>query len=188
MLHIMIASNEAWIVPARESERRFVQFNVSDVHMQILEWFDPLFKQLEDGGLAAMLFDLLHHNLADWHPRNLPANTNLLEQQRLSLRPLDAWFVELLESGVLAGADPDQPHRARSGKWYKEIDSGDYTRTVLRNGLLDSPADSSRACAPPLATIKWANTFVAGAATTLGACYVNVDGHFRRWPNCARGG
>ncbi|MBA4033805.1 MAG: hypothetical protein C0480_04250 [Bradyrhizobium sp.] len=137
MLHIMIASNEAWIIPAGESERRFVQFNVSDVHMQDSEWFDPLFKQLVDGGLAAMLFDLLHHNLADWHPRNLPANTNLLEQQRLSLRPLDAWFVELLESGVLAGSDPDQPHRARSGKWHKEVDSGDYTRTVLTNGLLD---------------------------------------------------
>lgn len=138
MLHVMLASNEAWIVPAGEGERRFVQFDVSDIHMQNNEWFGPLFKQLDEGGLAAMLHDLLNHPLDDWHPRQLPANTNLLQQQKMSLRPLDAWFVELLESGVLVGCDPEQPNRARSGKYLKLIDGDEeFAKTITANGLFD---------------------------------------------------
>ena len=61
-----------------------------------------------------------------------------LEQQKRSLRPLDAWFVELLEGGVLAGCDPDQPNCVRSGKWQQEIDVGsDYPRIVTMPGLFD---------------------------------------------------
>ena len=81
MLHILIASNEDWVVPAGERERRFVKFDVPDLHMQDAAWFGPIVAQLEDGGYAAMLFDLLHHDLGDWHPRNLPKDTGLLEQQ-----------------------------------------------------------------------------------------------------------
>lgn len=155
-LHIIIASNENWIVPAGESERRFVQFHVSDAHIQDESWFGPLFEQLEGGGYVAMLHDLLHHDLGDWHPRMLPANTNLLEQQKLSLRPLDAWFVELLETGVLTGCDPGHPNRARSGKWQKEIESsGDYPRVMTMNGLLDE----ARVIEPRLRAHTNANQF-----------------------------
>jgi Family of unknown function (DUF5906) len=138
MLHVLMSSNEDWVVPASEWERRYMMCEMSDIHIQSEEWFRPLKAQLEDGGHAAMLFDLLHRDLGNWHPRNLPADTGLLKQQKLSLRPLDAWFVELLESGVLAGSDPDKPNCARSGKWQKEMDGGgDYPRYIQMSGLYD---------------------------------------------------
>jgi hypothetical protein len=59
MLHVMMASNEDWIVPASERERHYVLNEVADVHMQDAAWFEPIYRQMEDGGHAAMLHDLL---------------------------------------------------------------------------------------------------------------------------------
>ena len=41
MLHIIMASNEDWIVPAGEDERRYPVFTVSGDHMQDEQWFKP---------------------------------------------------------------------------------------------------------------------------------------------------
>jgi hypothetical protein len=67
-LHVMMASNEDWVVPAGEIERRFVVQKVADDHAQDDAWFKPLYEQLHNGGLEAMLFDLLQRDLGDWHP------------------------------------------------------------------------------------------------------------------------
>jgi hypothetical protein len=136
MLHILMASNEDWIVPASERERRYVLNEVNDSHIQDATWFDPMFRQLEDGGAAAMLHDLLAYKLPDnWHPRKIPANAGLLDQQMRSLSPFDTWFLELLETGQLAGCDPRRPNEARSGDFEEVITSGDHDRHVKRIGL-----------------------------------------------------
>jgi hypothetical protein len=49
--------------------------------------------QLDNGGHAAMLFDLLHQYLGDWHPRKMPEDCGLADQQALSLSPLDTWWL-----------------------------------------------------------------------------------------------
>jgi hypothetical protein len=82
--------------------------------MQDLKYFAPLFDQLEHGGYSAMLFDLLHRDLEGWHPRHFPKTDALREQQQQSLSALDAWWVELLETGTLEGADPNAPNCAVS--------------------------------------------------------------------------
>ncbi len=101
MLHVMMASNEKWVVPAGEHERRYAVFQVSEEKRQDQCWFEPIYKQLEDGGYAAMLHDLLHRELGEWHPRQIPMTDALREQQLQSLEPLDAWLVELFEEGQL---------------------------------------------------------------------------------------
>ncbi len=137
-LHIVMASNENWVVPSGECERRYVLCEVPDSQIQSREWFAPLYAQMDAGGYAAMLYDLLHHDLGDWHPRDLPTDTGLFEQQRLSLAPLDNWWCELLERGTLAGSDPEQPNCARSGKWQQGTqDKNDAWHFVTRPGLLD---------------------------------------------------
>src|SRR5262249_4480997 len=90
-LHVMFASNNDWVVPAGEYERRFVVGNVSDVHLQDQAWFGPLYKQLRDGGYEAMLYDLLQMDLGDWHPRRIVRTAALAEQQEESLDPFDEW-------------------------------------------------------------------------------------------------
>jgi hypothetical protein len=118
-------------------------FDVSDIHIQEEAWFIPIYKQLDDGGYSAMLYDLLHHDLGDFHPRRLPKMTDpLVDQQRKSLSALDAWWVQLLETGVLEGADPLYPNRAVSNRYQHEVDikTGYGTtgsRIVTQLGLFD---------------------------------------------------
>lgn len=45
-LHIAMASNETWVVPAGYGERRYAMFGISDTHMQDQKWFEPLFEQM----------------------------------------------------------------------------------------------------------------------------------------------
>ena len=137
MLHVLMASNEDWIVPAGEHERRFAVFEVSERHLQDEKWFNPLYQQLENGGYAAMLHDLLQHKLGDWHPRRFLRPAALLKQQKQSLGAFDAWWVELLETGELEGADPEAPCRAVSNTYDEEIPDGNYTRTVKHRGTTD---------------------------------------------------
>jgi hypothetical protein len=142
MLHIIMASNEDWIVPAGEQERRFAVFDVSDRQMQREAWFAPLYAQLEGGGYAAMLYDLQHRNLKEWHPRRIPKTEALLEQQLQSLQPLDVWWVELLETGVLESADPGAPDRAVSNTHEREVHESDgygrtHTQYFKERGLYD---------------------------------------------------
>lgn len=136
-LHAMLSSNEDWVVPAGEGERRFYKCIVSETHARDPKWFEPLYAQLENGGYEAMLFDLLNFDLGDWHPRHLPRDAGLLDQQKLSLSPLDSWWVELLETGTLYGANPKDPGRAVSNKYETTIDVGSYERITTELGLYD---------------------------------------------------
>jgi hypothetical protein len=147
MSHVMLASNEDWVVPAGEYERRFAVFDVSERKRQQEAWFGPLYQQLENGGYGAMLFDLLRRDLEDWHPRRIPRTQALLDQQSTSLDPFDAWWVELLKIGTLWGANPGMPHTAVSNSYDEEVtnESG-YTRTVRRRCLYDQ----ARAISPRL--------------------------------------
>jgi hypothetical protein len=151
MLHVIMASNEDWVTPAGEHERRFAVNNVSGCHIQDKSWFDALYAQLDSGGYAAMLYDLLHHDISGWHPRQLRRTGALLTQQQLSLDPLDSWWVELLEGGVLEGANPNAPSQAVSNGYEREIIETDgfggrRTRRVKQLGLYDQ----ARAISPRL--------------------------------------
>src|SRR5262249_59373668 len=84
----MMASNNDWVVPAGEHERRFVVQKVSNVHRQDPAWFGPLYKKMREAGYEAMLFDLLARDLGDWHPRDIVRTTALVDQQMKSLSPL----------------------------------------------------------------------------------------------------
>ena len=150
-LHVMLASNNEWVIPAGAHERRFMVQRVADTHRQDAAWFAPIFQQMRSGGYQAMLFDLLERDLRDWHPRRIVHTAALAEQQDESLSPLDAWWLELLQSAVLAGSNSSAPDRAISNKYEDEVRDfdhfgGERTRTVKRDGLYDQ----ARAVSPKL--------------------------------------
>jgi hypothetical protein len=106
-LKIIMASNEKWVVPAGLDERRFAIFDVSEEHKQKRDYFVPLYEELKNGGKAAMLYDLLHMDLEDWHPRyDIPQTAALQDQKRLSLNPYDQWWLGLLIEGMLPNDEP----------------------------------------------------------------------------------
>lgn len=104
-VHLMMASNNDWLVPAgMDGERRFAVFNVNEKRRQDSAFFDALNRQLEQGGHAGFLHDMLARNISDWHPRdNVPQTEALREQIELSQSPEESWWESLLDSGKVPG-------------------------------------------------------------------------------------
>jgi len=82
-LHIIMASNEEWVVEMDKDDWRFVPFRISDHRAHDRAYFDPLCNQMEkDGGNAGMLHNLLTMDLGDWRPDDKPPNTKAKELQQ----------------------------------------------------------------------------------------------------------
>jgi hypothetical protein len=110
-LKIAMAANADWVVPASAGERRYAVFACADTYVRGRckdverdSYFNALHHELDHGGREAMLYDLLNHDLGDWHPRQIYETDALREQKEQSLSPLEEWFVEVLQDGELPGA------------------------------------------------------------------------------------
>lgn len=112
-LSIVMASNESWVVPASEDERRFAVFDVSDAHRQDFAYFKAL-RQATELSLGSFLDEMLTMDLGDWHPRqDVPATKGLVEQQAESVSPLVNWLGQILEEGALPFATRDSSGQNR---------------------------------------------------------------------------
>lgn len=106
LVHLMMASNNEWVVPAGLNARRFAVFDVSDRRRGDAAFFRALNAQMDDGGLAAMAHDLLALDLGDWHPsRHVPRTQALADQKAMSLDPASRWWMGLLDRGALPTSD-----------------------------------------------------------------------------------
>ena len=102
LIHLMMASNNEWVIPAGLDARRFAVFDVADVRRNDKAFFTALNAQLTSGGLAAMLHDLLSLDIKGWHPsRGIPKTQALAEQKAFSLEPASKWWMAQLDRGSL---------------------------------------------------------------------------------------
>ena len=103
-LHVVMAANAEWVIPASHDERRYAMFDVSDSRMDDSAYFRALHNEMRNGGLAAMMHDLLCVDLADWHPRMIVRNEALRLQKERGMDPRWAWLEWLLQQGWLPQA------------------------------------------------------------------------------------
>ena len=102
MLHVYMSSNSDWVVPASYDERRYFVLDVLDTHLGDRLYFNALYKQMEEGGLAAMIYALLNErNISSFDPRDVPKTEALADQHRRSLDTLDRWWLTVLERGFI---------------------------------------------------------------------------------------
>jgi hypothetical protein len=101
----MMASNHAWVVPAGPTARRFAVFDVKNIRKDNRAYFNAIIDQMYNGGLAAMLHDLLHHGLNGFEVRTVPQTGALAEQKMHSLEPKAAWLLDILISGRVFDGD-----------------------------------------------------------------------------------
>jgi hypothetical protein len=107
MLTVMMASNEKWVVPAGEDDRRFVVFDLLDTHKQDSDYFGAIRRELNAGGREGFLHDMLAMDLEGWHPRDdRPMTQAKAEQIAESAGPLVHWLGNILAEGAL-------PYRVR---------------------------------------------------------------------------
>ena len=149
-LNLSITSNADHFVPVSNTARRFFIPTVSIARMQDLDYFNDLKADLEAGGYEALLWYLLNIDLTGFNVRKVPQTAALREQRDQSLDSLDSWWVELLENGVLTGADEFHPHKAVSNTYQREvllsttkvaspagIEQTPHYRHITQRGLID---------------------------------------------------
>lgn len=122
LLTIMMASNESWVAPVAEDDRRYVVFDVSDARKEDYAYFDALGEELDNGGREAFLHDMLAMDLKDWHPRKeRPETQALAEQKAQTADPLVEWLGAILADGAIP------------------VDARDKTGRVQKIAVLSNP-------------------------------------------------
>lgn len=129
---IAMASNEAWAVPADLGERRFAVFNVDDHHCGELSYFNDMQKQMDNGGCAAMMYELMHREY-DPQTLRLPPATNALADQRVyNLTPVQGYWHDCCEKSELMVRTP--PEDAEWVVWHEKDQS--FTKEEIYHGFL----------------------------------------------------
>ena len=100
-LHVMLTANAEWVVPASLSARRFLVLDASSRHVGDHDYFRTLWSELEAGGFAAFLYDMLRRDLCRFNWRQPPDTVGLQEQKKRSLATELAWWKEVLHRGYV---------------------------------------------------------------------------------------
>ena len=74
MLHIFMSSNAEWVVPAAIDERRFCVTDVADNRIGDRTYFAAITAQMENGGLAALVYDMLRRDITGFEVRDVPGD------------------------------------------------------------------------------------------------------------------
>ena len=100
-LHVLMASNEEWVIPASIDARRFFVLEVGEARKNDHAYFGAIWAQMEAGGYAAMLGELLAFDLAKFNVRAVPQTEALNCQRKLSLSTTDSWWSDCLARGYV---------------------------------------------------------------------------------------
>lgn len=141
-LKLILASNDAHVIPAQFFERRFMVLDVSPARQQDTEFFGALKKQLKNGGHEAFLHDLLERDISKFNHRDCPRTDALAEQQAYSFSEVESYWFEILEDGVFphSGAPiKGQKPRDEWGLIPKKILHDDFTTKARERGFARLP-------------------------------------------------
>lgn len=112
-VHLLMASNSQWVIPAGPDERRYFFLDVGNGRKQDSNYFVEIIRQLNAGGRAALLYDLSNYDLANFEVRNVPKTEALQEQKEISMSPEHEWWHgKLMDGRVLSG----------HWRWNREVD------------------------------------------------------------------
>jgi hypothetical protein len=101
MLHVIMSSNSDWVVPASHDERRYAALDAADNRIGNRKYFSDIARQMDAGGLAAMIYELLHRDISDFEVRDIPASSALAAQKKYSLDTIDRWWLAALDRGFV---------------------------------------------------------------------------------------
>jgi hypothetical protein len=109
-LRIIAASNNDWAVPTGIGDRRWFVLNVANTYAGTAHrsYWIALYAEMDNGGAAAMLYDLLAMDLSGFDVRAVPHTAAKAQQQVLSLRGTMAWLHHVLQEGAVGGDSWDK--------------------------------------------------------------------------------
>lgn len=137
-LHVIMASNEDWAVPASMDDRRFFVLDVKDDHRNAHSHFARIADQMSAGGYSALLDMLLRMDIQTFNVRQRPATKALETEKLMSLGPVEAYWYECLREGNLGLLDSksgDWPHRVPRAQVFDEVRRRSFSLRMSNVGL-----------------------------------------------------
>lgn len=99
-VHLFISSNEEWVVPAGERDRRFTVLDVPPTYIDNAGYWAPIWEALERGDGPANLLHFLLNVKYDRRKLLRPLNTAArADQLARSLPLIDQWWLNVLTEG-----------------------------------------------------------------------------------------
>jgi hypothetical protein len=98
-IHIIMASNEDWVVPVGNFDRRFFVLDVGDDQRRNRDYFGGIIAQLENGGYEALLHYLLNYNLKDYDVTDVPITAAHHDQKVFTMDGQQEWWYQKLQDG-----------------------------------------------------------------------------------------
>jgi hypothetical protein len=138
---LIFTSNQDWVVPVGIDERRFMVLEVVNLRANDPTYFNPIFEQMNDGGLAAMLHDLLNRKITS-NLRKPPETGALVDQRIQSLDGLRRWLWTIAREGEFVNPEPQDLQDVHSAK--KVITLQEDTPTSVACGVVIAAA--KKAC------------------------------------------
>jgi hypothetical protein len=129
-IHLMMASNERWVVPAATDDRRYFVLDVGDGRKNDGAYFKAIQAQLDADGREALLHHLQTLDLSGFNVRDVPKTDALREQQaHTASQGLTGLVRECYLTGTLPlGEKRPAPRRGRPAKsdplMFVRVDAG----------------------------------------------------------------
>ena len=129
MIHIMIASNGEWVVPAGQNSRRWFILDVSDSKITDRKHFNVLASEMDNGGTEAFLHLLLNREITN-DLRRAPV-TKILKEQRMRSAASDTmlmWWMRCVDREAMDIPDITMTDPS---------DTSDWPEAVVKQDLYD---------------------------------------------------
>lgn len=163
-LHIVMATNNDWAVPASASARRFLVLDVNEARQQDTAYFNAIRREMTAGGDEAFMHYLVNLDLSGFDVYDVPKTKALGDQKDRSLRNVPAWLRHVLNSGrvglaawsdagslVISKSEAHEAYMtwARNGKYrgdenISSITFGRELSKVLKEALRDTRVSTGR--------------------------------------------
>ena len=101
-VHLILASNEKWAIPADIGDRRFFVLDVSPNRVGDTVYFETIYDEMRNGGPAALLSFLMKRDITLFNPGDFPKTDARVQQQIESLDSVDKWILQQLDSGAVS--------------------------------------------------------------------------------------
>lgn len=100
-LRFFLATNADHVKNTERDDRRDFVLRVSEAHKGDRYYWEALYYEIENGGVEAMVFDLLTMDLSEFNVRYKPSTKELIGQKLQSLGPIERWWHDCLYRGQI---------------------------------------------------------------------------------------
>lgn len=134
-MHLIVASNHEWVIPAASEARRWFVLDMGEAHLQDHAYFKAISEQMKNGGREALLYELLHYDGSEVDLWTVPKTEALADQKAHSMTTVEKFWFGCLKAGSQIGSHWNRHDQFESGGY--ESGDGEWRTKVRASQLYD---------------------------------------------------